>query len=123
MSKKDYLDSVPTDVQVSSNYQVFTFNSSEELLSWSRKDNESLELSNLVFDAIVECMEDKLDVVIVATLRIEDGAPTMIDVIVRKENFNKIISSYVRKLLANENYERLLEVKEITKKWDLEFPE
>lgn len=123
MSKKDYLDSVPTDVQVSSNYQVFTFNSSEELLSWSRKDNESLELSNLVFDAIVECMEDKLNVVIVATLRIEDGAPTMIDVIVRKENFNKIISSYVRKLLANENYERLLEVKEITKKWDLEFPE
>jgi|DEB0MinimDraft_3_1074331.scaffolds.fasta_scaffold05075_6 hypothetical protein len=123
MSKKDYLDSVPTDVQVSSNYQVFTFNSSEELLSWSRKDNESLELSNLVFDAIVECMEDKLDVVIVATLRIEDGAPTMIDVIARKENFNKIISSYVRKLLANENYERLLEVKEITKKWDLEFPE
>lgn len=123
MSKKDYLDSVPTDVQVSSNYQVFTFNSSEELLSWSRKDNESLELSNLVFDAIVECVEDKLDVVIVATLRIEDGAPTMIDVIARKENFNKIISSYVRKLLANENYERLLEVKEITKKWDLEFPE
>jgi hypothetical protein len=123
MSKKDYLDSVPTDVQVSSNYQVFTFNSSEELLSWSRKDNESLELSNLVFDAIVECMEDKLNVVIVATLRIEDGAPTMIDVIARKENFNKIISSYVRKLLANENYERLLEVKEITKKWDLEFPE
>ena len=123
MSKKDYLDSVPTDVQVSSNYQVFTFNSSEELLSWSRKDNESLELSNLVFDAIVECMEDKLDVVIVATLRIEDGAPTMIDVIARKENFNKIISSYVRKLLANENYERLLEVKVITKKWDLEFPE
>jgi len=123
MSKKDYLDSVPTDVQVSTNYQVFTFNSSEELLSWSRKDNESLELSNLVFDAIVECMEDKLDVVIVATLRIEDGAPTMIDVIARKENFNKIISSYVRKLLANENYERLLEVKEITKKWDLEFPE
>lgn len=123
MSKKDYSDEPIVSAPLSENYKIFTFSSSRELLEWAGKDNDSLELSHLVFNAIVECLENEIDSIIVATLQIDDGVPTEIDVLVRRINFQKILSAYVTKLLNNENYEKLSEVKDTIEKWGLEFPE
>lgn len=122
MSKRDYSNNQSINVELSENYKVFTFSSNQDLLSWAGKDKDNFELSNIVFDAITECLEKKMDKVIVATLRIDDEPPTEIDILVREENFQKIISAYVEKLLVGEHYERLSEVKSTIQKWDLEFP-
>lgn len=123
MSKRDYSNNQSINVELSENYKVFTFSSNQDLLSWAGKDKDNFELSNIVFDAIAECLEKKMDKIIVATLRIDDEPPTEIDILVREENFQKIISAYVEKLLAGEHYERLSEVKSSIQKWDLEFPQ
>jgi hypothetical protein len=112
-------DSYTSDIPIWIHHQNLDFKSNAEMLSWVMDDKINFTLSDKVYDAMIDCLENKMDAIIVATIRVQDSSH--IDVLIRKDNFQKIFGSYVQKLLAAEKYEKLATIKQEVKKYGLEI--
>lgn len=119
MSRKDYYNTDIQDIPLWINHEYLTFRSSAEMLEWAADDKVNFNLSDKVYDAMVDCLENKIISLIVATIRIDDG--TQIDVLIRTENFQKILSAYIKRLLDAERYEKLAVIKQQIQKYGLEI--
>ena len=119
MSKKDSSITRTDDIPIWIKHQNLDFRSNAEMLSWVTDDKVNFTLSDKVYEAMVDCLENKINAIIVATIRVQDGS--QIDVLIRKDNFQKIFSSYVERLLAAEKYERLAVIKQQIEKYNLEI--
>lgn len=119
MSKKDSYITNPDGIPYWDSYQVMKFNSSVEMLEWVQNDRKNFILSDKVYDAMIDCLTNDIEQTIVATLSVKDGSE--IDVLIRKPNFQKILSGYTARLLDGEKYERLAEIKHQIEKYDLEM--
>ena len=115
MLNEDY--STTSDIPLWVNHKVMEFKSVQELFKWVSDDSENFNLSDYVYDAMIDCLESKIDRVIVATLIVKDYSE--IDVIIRESNFQEILTSYTKKLLQFERYERLNQIKNEIKKYNL----
>jgi hypothetical protein len=89
------------------------------MLSWVSNDKINFSLSDKVYDAMVDCLKESIDAIIVATIVVNHE--THIDVMIRRDNFQKILSSYVERLLTTERYEKLALVKSQVTKYGLEM--
>jgi len=95
------------------------FNSSVEMLEWVQNDRKNFILSDKVYDAMIDCLTNDMEQIIVATLSVKDESE--IDVLIRKPNFQKILSAYTERLLTAEKYEKLAVIKQQIQKFDLEM--
>ena len=73
----------------------------------------------MVYDAMIYCLSEKVNEIIVATIWVKNE--TNIDVVIRKPNFQKIFSSYTERLMKAEQYEKLAVIKKQIEKYDLEM--
>jgi hypothetical protein len=119
MSKKDSSITKTDDIPVWIKHQNLDFRSNTEMLSWVTDDKVNFTLSDKVYEAMVDCLENEINAIIVATIRVEGGS--QIDVMIRKDNFQKIFSSYVERLLTAEKYEKLAVIKQQVQKYNLEI--
>lgn len=102
-------------------YEEIHFKSSAELLTWISDDKRTFHLSNKVYEAVIDCLENDIDLMIVLTLVVDTDPKSEIDVQIRKENFQKILGSYTKKLMENEEYEILAKVSPQMKKYGFEI--
>ena len=119
MSKKDSYTTNPDGIPLWDNYEVMSFKSSVAMLEWVQDDKKNFTLSDKVYNAMIDCLQKDVDGVIVATLSVIGGS--QIDVLIRKPNFQKILSGYTKRLLDGEKYEKLGEIKQQIQKYDLEM--
>lgn len=118
MSKNDsYINE--NDLTLWSKYEEIQFKSTSELMNWVSDDKINFTLSDKVYDAMIDCLKSKIDGVIVASLVVLDGSE--ISVVIRKPNFQKILSSYSERLLKNEEYEKLSKIKQEVTEFGLEL--
>lgn len=117
MLRNDYSKS--DDIPLWGKHEYLEFNSAGEMMSWVSEDKKSFNLSQKVYEAMLDCLENEILECIVATIEIKNQ--TTIDVLIRRENFQKILSAYTRRLLEQENYERLMEIKAEVSKFGLEI--
>jgi hypothetical protein len=117
MLKKDY--STSNDIPLWINHDRIEFESVAELMKWVSDDKLSFNLSRKVYRAMVDCLNNEIDSVIVATLSVLNEST--IDVLIRKENFQKILSAYTKRLMEVEDYEQLAEIKNEVDKFGLEI--
>ena len=119
MSKKDYSITETDTIPLWDRHEEILFQSAGEMLEWASNDKINFTLSDKVYDAMLDCLEDNVQAIIVATIIIENGA--QIEVLIRRDNFQKILSAYVERLLNVEKYERLAEIKQQIQKYGLEI--
>ena len=119
MSKKDYYASENKDIKRWSGYEEFTFFSSDDMLKWVQDDKLNFTLSDKVYRAMMECLKENIDSMIVGTLIVVGG--NQIDILIRKDNFQKIFSAYTKRLLDLEEYENLAKIKNETQPFNLEM--
>lgn len=119
MLSEDFSTTNHEELPLWSNHVHFEFKTASELMNWVSTDKVNFVLSDKVYAAMVDCLEHNIDEVIVATISIE--SESTIDVVIRKPNFPKILSSYVKRLLENENYEKLADIKKTVEKYGLEI--
>jgi hypothetical protein len=119
MSKKDSYISENTDIQRWSGYEEFEFSSSVEMLKWVRDDKLNFTLSDKVYDAMLECLKENIDSMIVGTLTVI--GENQIDILIRKDNFQKIFSAYTKRLIDLEEYEKLSKIKSEIQTFNLEM--
>jgi hypothetical protein len=117
MLKKDY--STSNDIPIWINHDRMEFKSNDELMQWVSDDKTSFNLSRKVYRAMIDCLNNNIDAVIVVTLSVLNES--MIDVLIRKENFQKILSAYTKRLIEMEDYEKLAEIKNEVDKFGLEI--
>lgn len=117
MSNEDY--SITDDIPLWENHKNIEFNSTTEMLSWVVDDKKNFTLSDKVYDAMIDCLENDVEGIIVATFIVKDHS--RIDVLIRKPNFQKIFKSYTEKLIQAEKYEKLAVIKKQTQKYGLEI--
>lgn len=118
MSKKDsYIsnDDLPKWIH----YEEISFKSAAEMFQWIQDDKINFSLSDKVYEAMLDCLRDSMEKVLVATISVKNESA--IDIIIRKPNFQKILSSYTKRLLNTEKYERLAEIKKEIEKYNLEI--
>jgi hypothetical protein len=115
MLNEDY--STNDDTPLWASHKVIEFNTIQEMMLWVSDDESSFSLSDKVYDAMIDCLDNNIEKIIVTTLTVKDYSE--IDVIIRQSNFQEILSSYTQKLLKFEKYERLAEVKNQIKKYNL----
>jgi hypothetical protein len=101
-------------------YRRIVFSSSKELLGWINDNRETLELSDMIFNATIACFKENTDQLLVATLVADNVAD--IDVITKTDSFNEMVTIYSTKLLEAEQYEKLAEIKALTESIGLTFP-
>jgi hypothetical protein len=121
MSKSDY--SNPNDqlsgIPLWHFHETLKFNSGESMLEWAADDKLNFSLSDKVYLAMVDCLENDIESMIVASILVK--GQTQIDVVIRKDNFQKILSGYTKRLLEAERYEKLDEIKRYVQKFGLEI--
>jgi len=117
MSREDY--STTNDIPLWVNHENIDFRSSAEMLEWVSNDKVNFILSDMVYDAMIYCLSEKVNEIIVATIWVKNE--TNIDVVIRKPNFQKIFSSYTERLMKAEQYEKLAVIKKQIEKYDLEM--
>ena len=117
MSREDY--STTNDIPLWVNHENIDFRSSTEMLEWVSNDKVNFILSDMVYDAMIYCLSEKVNEIIVATIWVKNE--TNIDVVIRKPNFQKIFSSYTERLMKAEQYEKLAVIKKQIEKYDLEM--
>lgn len=118
MSKEDYSiidDEIPLWIK----HENIEFKTTREMMSWVTDDKVNFTLSNKVYDAMLDCLENNIEGTIVATIIVKEQS--RIDVLIRKPNFQKILSSYTEKLIQAEKYEKLAEIKKQIQKYGLEI--
>lgn len=103
------------------NYEKVQFKSMAELLTWISDDKRTFHLSRKVYDAVMDCLKDGIESVIVLTLVVNGDQTSEIDVQIRKDNFQKILGSYTKKLIENEEYEILAKITPEIKKYGFEI--
>lgn len=118
MSKEDY-STIDDEIPLWINHENIEFKSTSEMMSWVMDDKVNFKLSDKVFDAMIDCLDNSIDGIIVATIVVKEQS--RIDVLIRKQNFQKIFSSYTEKLLQAERYEKLAEIKQQVEKYGLEM--
>lgn len=118
MSKEDY-SIIDDEIPLWINHENIEFKTTTEMMSWVMDDKVNFKLSDKVFDAMIDCLENDIDGIIVATIVVKEQS--RIDVLIRKQNFQKIFSSYTEKLLQAERYEKLAEIKQQIQKYGLEM--
>lgn len=101
-------------------YRRITFSTGDELLQWIDDNINTLELSDMVFDATIECFEKNIESIIVATLIAKNMAD--IDIIAKKDSYSYMIDAYFAKLLELEQYEKLAKIKVTSETMGLQFP-
>lgn len=117
MSKKDYSNT--DDIPLWIKHENIEFETTHDMMSWVVDDKVNFSLSDKVYDAMVDCLENNVEETIVATIVV--NKETRIDVLIRKPNFQKILSSYTEKLINVERYEKLAEIKQQIEKYGLEI--
>ena len=118
MSKEDY-SIIDDEIPLWINHENIEFKTTTEMMSWVMDDKVNFKLSDKVFDAMIDCLENDVDGIIVATIVVKEQS--RIDVLIRKPNFQKIFKSYTEKLLQAERYEKLSEIKKQIQKYGLEM--
>jgi len=119
MSKSDYSISNSSTIPLWVNHENIDFNTSAEMLSWVSDDKLNFILSDMVYDAMIYCLNEEMEEIIVATIWVKNE--TSVDVVIRKPNFQKILSAYTERLLTAEKYEKLAVIKQQIQKFDLEM--
>jgi len=119
MSKKDSYTTNTDEIPLWNGYEVMSFESSIEMLNWVQDDRINFTLSDKVYGAMMDCLEHGIEQVIVAKISVKGGSE--IDVLIRKPNFQKILSGYTKRLLDGEKYEKLGEIKQQIQKYNLEM--
>jgi len=119
MSKEDYYTTNKESIPLWEKYEVMEFKSSAEMLTWVRDDQINFTLSDKVYDAMIDCLEQNVEEIIVASIHVQNNSE--IDVLIRKPNFQKILSGYTERLLKSEKYEKLAEIKQQIEKYGLEM--
>lgn len=119
MSKNDYSNIEHNDVPLWKHHEYIGFKTSAQMLEWVSNDKVNFKLSDKVYDAMLDCLQNKIEETIVATITVENG--TSVDIVIRKPNFQKILSSYTERLLKVENYEKLSSIKNEMEKYNLEI--
>ena len=117
MLKNDY--SASDDIPLWGKHEYLEFDSAGEMMSWVSEDKRTFNLSHKVYEAMMDCLQNDISECIVATLEIKNQ--TTIDVLIRQDNFQKILKAYVERLLREEDYERLIQIKEETARFGLEI--
>jgi len=100
-------------------YQQLNFNSAADMFQWIKDDKINFSLSDKVYDAMIHCLKNDMEKVLVATISVRNESA--IDIIIRKPNFQKILSGYIERLINTENYEKLAEIKKQIEKYNLEI--
>lgn len=100
-------------------HENIEFNSVSSLMEWVTDDKVNFSLSDKVYTAMLDCLKNDIEGIIVATLIVKNQST--IDVLIRRPNFQKILSSYTQKLLDAERYEKLAEIKSEIEKYGLEI--
>lgn len=118
MLNEDY-STTDDDIPLWIYHENIEFKTTHEMMSWVADDKTNFSLSDKVYDAMIDCLENNIERIIVATITVENQ--TLVDVSIRRQNFQKILSSYVEKLMKAERYEKLAEIKKQIKKYDLEM--
>jgi hypothetical protein len=121
MSRKDYYTSNEQlgETPLWHFHETLKFNSGESMLEWAADDKLSFSLSDKVYLAMIDCLENDIDSMIVASILVK--GQTQIDVVIRKDNFQKILSGYTNRLLQAERYEKLDEIKKKVQTFGLEI--
>jgi hypothetical protein len=119
MSRKDYSNTESANIPLWIKHENISFRSNAEMLEWVSNDKKNFTLSDKVYSAMVDCLVENIEAIIVATITVKHE--THIDVMIRRDNFQKILSSYVERLLTNERYEQLALVKSQVSKYGLEM--
>lgn len=119
MSKKDYSHIEHNDIPLWKYHEYIDFKTSGQMLEWVSNDKTNFTLSDKVYDAMLYCLKNGIEESIVATITVENG--TAVDVVIRKPNFQKILSAYTKRLLDVENYEKLSSIKQDIEKYNLEI--
>lgn len=99
-------------------YKIFEFKTNVKMLEWVSSDKKNMALSDIVYEAMLYCLEQNIDSVVVATILTHENYS--IDVIIKKSNFQTILTRYTSKLLDLERYEKLSEIKVQMEKYNLE---
>ena len=120
MSKNDYSKTKPS---LWKNHENIEFSSPRELLKWVSDDKQNHHLSKKVFEAVIDCVESNIDSVVVATINVMGMENDGIHIQIQKNNFQKIISGYTKRLMENEDYEILAEIKPSIEKYGFEISE
>lgn len=114
-------DSYISKLSVWENHEKIEFSSPAELLLWVNDDRENYHLSKKVFQAVIDCMESKIDGMMIMTLVVMGMENDGIVIQIQRKNFNKIVNGYVKRLIENEDYEILSEIKPIIEKYGFEI--
>ena len=114
-------DSYNTEYVLWKNHEVIELKSPAELLQWVNDDKSSYHLSKKIFSALIDCMEDNIDKMVVVTINVMGSENAGISIQIQRKNFQKIIDGYVNKLIENENYETLSEIKSSIQKYGFEI--
>ena len=118
MSREDYYIN-DKEIPLWINHENIEFKTTHEMMTWVQDDKVNFSLSDKVYDAMVDCLQNGIDGIIVATIMVV--GQSQIDVLIRRPNFQKILSSYTKKLLDAERYEKLAEIKQQVQKYGLEI--
>ena len=118
MSKEDY-SIIDDEIPLWVNHENIEFKTTQDMMSWVIDDKVNFTLSDKVYSAMIDCLENDIEGIIVATIVVQEQS--RIDVLIRKPNFQKILSSYTEKLLQAERYEKLAEIKQQIQKYGLEM--
>ena len=118
MSKEDYY-TIDDEIPLWINHENIEFKSTHEMMSWVTDDKVNFSLSDKVYSAMLDCLQNNIEGTIVATIVVKEQS--RIDVLIRKPNFQKILSSYTEKLIQAERYEKLAEIKKQIQKYGLEI--
>lgn len=118
MSKKDSYITDEIRLHVWDGHEDIHFRSSAEMLEWVNADKTKFSLSDKVYTAMIYGLENGIDEIEVATLTV--AGESQVSVIIRKPNFQKILTAYTEKLLGVEDYERLSRIKEEVSRFGLE---
>lgn len=108
------------DIPTWSGYRHIIFRTNRAMLEWVNSSKETLELSDMIFRATIDCHKQNIDKMLVVSLIPDEGVA--IDVITEKNSFDEMVKLYTQKLLSAEMYERLSEIKSLTESAGLTFP-
>ena len=109
MLSEDYYTNSAEDIPIWIGHENIDFKTSAEVLEWVSNDKINFILSDMVYDAMIYCLSENVKEIIVATIWVKNE--THIDIIIRKPNFQKILSDYIDRLIKAEKYERLAVIK------------
>jgi 4-hydroxy-3-methylbut-2-en-1-yl diphosphate synthase IspG/GcpE len=120
MLKEDYYN---TGKVFWKKHETFEFRSTSDLLNWVNDDKLNHHLSKKVFEAVMDCIDNDIDGMVVATISVMGLESDGILIQIQRKNFTKIVNGYIKRLIQNEDYEILSEIKPLLEKYGFEISE